>query len=181
MVDICKRNFQQFVCYDRTGISKPKKRVISEDSPKSHCLGVNDGLLPQHRESLKFLIRQESNSWYFRFGTYRMGVNNSNLLPDENITKQRKGGDDGWEWILVIESCNWKIVHLQYNYMKLVFPPVIPTNRANLKAVCQISDPSSVAIGMCNHNYLNKPRNSGRFFSRCNWLTLASPQQGTTL
>lgn len=71
MIHITQCKFEQLVCQDTRSIRETKKRMISKDRPQPHSPSMQDGFMTKTAQA-------------------RMTMHNLNLLPNDNVPKDRE-------------------------------------------------------------------------------------------
>jgi hypothetical protein len=94
MVNITQGELQKLVGQYTSGIGKSEQGVVGEDGPQSHGSGVQNGLETQVAQA-------------------GMAMDNFNLLPDDDVSKDWKEGEDGGEGGLAVYDEEGYVVDLE--------------------------------------------------------------------
>jgi hypothetical protein len=117
MVDIAQRELEQLVREDTASIRKSKQTVIRHGRPQPHS--------PRMQYSLIAQVAQTG-----------MAMNDFNLLANDDVSEDRKGGEDSWERGLAVNGPEWDVVD---------FEPVGQVADAGTALVCVRDDNDFVA------------------------------------
>lgn len=94
MVHIAQGEFEQLIGQNGPGIGEPEQRMVSEDSPKSHCPRMKDSFMTEAAHA-------------------GVSMHNLNLLANDDVAEYREKGEDGGHCRLAVYDEEWNMVDLE--------------------------------------------------------------------
>ena len=93
MINIAQRELQKLIGQDTSSICKSKERMIGKDRPQTHRPRMKNRLMTHTAKT-------------------SMAMYNLNLFSDDDITEDRKKGEDRGESRFSVNDEKWYMIHL---------------------------------------------------------------------